>query len=338
MDKIIMENKKRKIDMIRDAAFSMDVKKKGETEPEPLINMLSAKGMLLALKPSSIFRVQMPDDIDPERKYIETKGSISEIYTIGTSNPIVARTLIQGKKFLEFAPIDKKQKEALFDTYFDVFHEMVEAYKGYQNLHTEFNALLTEYKQALVENNHPLFISDVPHIESLEVKTKSFFASIHRSLKILIDFAYLMFPDLSKPLFFSEISKKLEELYSEDLPLISLLKDRTEWINIMWKIRNAIEHPKPGLLVEIKNMQLAPNGKIDPPTISYEIESSKLEKSDLIEVMGYVIEGLLEFSEAFLITSILSKRPQNLMLSFYRIPNENIDPNCPILYNVTFNP
>lgn len=332
-----MDNDKRKIDLIRDAAGSFEVKKRGETNPEPLTGMFSAKGMLLALKANSIFKIQMADDIDPERNHIEAKGSTLELYPIGTHNPIVSRTFPQAKRLLEFAPLDKKAIEGLLDIYFDVFHEMAQAYLTLTRLEKDYKAALDEFRAVSQEEHSGSYISDIPQVDSLEIRSKSFFASVHKALKGLMAYIQKLFPEL-KPQFFDKMADELEQLHSANLLLVKVLKNYTGWYKIVWDTRNAIEHPREGFYARVTNMQLAPNLKIDPPCIAYEINGEKVEKADLIGSMAQCLDELLGFSEEILVSSVVAKVAVNPGLQIYRKRDEEMDPNCPFPYDVTFKP
>ncbi len=133
------------LDRRRDAAFSLQIRARGQDQVTYIVDMFAIDGKLYAFKEDSVFLIQTPDDIDPERQYPNTKGSTTRVCTIGTRHPIVSRTIMQAKRVLDFVSFASEiSKEEILYAYFRFFRELTICNAVYEELTEEIVSKISE--------------------------------------------------------------------------------------------------------------------------------------------------------------------------------------------------
>ena len=331
--------KKSKIDIMRDGAFSFQVKGKDEHPDSVMKTICEVQGRLLTFKTHSIFETVLADGVDPERKNINAKGKITQIYPVGTTCPILSRTFIQAERILRLAIFQNSiSKQGLKDHYFNVFESLYSAYVVYDELKAECINKINDYDVTKdVEKNY-LFQSDFPQLENLNMRVISFFSSIHKALKAILLFFEQLYPELGEHTNYTELIKDLGKTKYVESTLMKMLTESSDWVETLWRIRNKIEHPSKKCFVKVKNIDLAAEGGIKLPTLSYRINSQSFaDELDLINQMGQDINDMMSFSEDMLILSIQEKLDPVWPWVFYKEDESKMDPECHVRYGLTLN-
>jgi len=90
--------------------------------------------------------------------------------------------------------------------------------------------------------------------------------------------------------------------------------------------------------VEVKNFILNPGNKCSAPAWRYDLTKKKIgvqhEFSDLIIDFDIFLKNLLTFFEDMLCLCIGDELKKQNFLSLYRIPDEEIRSDCPVVYRV----
>ena len=133
------------------------------------------------------------------------------------------------------------------------------------------------------------------------------------------------------------IKKKL----GEEHPIYKILASDEAWVRMIAECSNAVRHEEKGLKVEVENFSLKPGNKIASPGWRYDLTKKGLERqehcSDLIHDLEVLMNNMLAFYEDILLVCIQNKlKNDNGNFEIFRIPNEKINPKCPILYEVNW--
>ena len=96
--------------MPRDAAGHLELKE----GTGGIIAMCSCEGFLEVYKQDVTYRIQTPETIDPDRTNPRAAFVAAVVDNVGSSNPVVARMLLQGLEILNGAVFDRRiNKEAV---------------------------------------------------------------------------------------------------------------------------------------------------------------------------------------------------------------------------------
>ncbi|MBM3632083.1 MAG: hypothetical protein FJX03_00010 [Alphaproteobacteria bacterium] len=252
---------------------------------------------------------------------MEAKVNIvfKKILEHGPSNPIVARTTLQGMELLKFSSInsDATKQEKVFNTLLDFQRRLLVC----EDIRKKIEDDLLEIDKKISQNE---FKDELPQILHLQT-----------SCEIFLYFSKLAMRDLSPIIScFFEYGKFshnykvharwAERTFGKEDILSKLLDEDHEWIKFIADMRNAVEHPDSGAL-NINNIDFHENCKLTPPQWNIEGRTP----SDILSDLGTVIENMLTFSEDLLV-ALVKKTIISSCIDFAQIPEEERNHKSPI--------
>jgi hypothetical protein len=329
------------LDRQRDAAFSLTLKNRGQDHASQIIAMFPIAGQLYAFKEHSIFLIQTPDDIDPAREHPETKGATTQLYNIGTSHAVVARTIIQAKRLLDAVILESNlSPDAILDKYFLFFKELAICNSIYESLIETFLNKLKDVELALQDSQNTQFVGDIPQIPDLEDQIRSFFLTGRKALKELSTLTDLFFPAKPPSQNFEQLSAWFAHHLGQNNELYQMIRSDLEWLIVVWEIRNAIEHrDNPENNFEVRNIEIAPNCKFYAPRWRYAFpKKHQNEFVDLSSDIETYMNNIVALGEELFVLCVRETWKKGFPFSIFRVPAEKLDPKCPVQYRVTIDP
>lgn len=256
------------IDIQRDAAFRIDLPADcGGIKELKVINE-----HMYAIGANAIYEIILPDSIDPERTNPNVKGINRRILDIGLDSPIVARLLGQTFEFSQIMPQEKLHKITL--KAFELIPPMYQMATILISTYNELDEIVTDYNK---KNKTEQFVS-ISQISNLESSVRTFFLEAHKVLKSILELLN-MTSGGEKTKNFTELAKD-----SNDSNVISIINGYyASTLDVIWNLRNSIEHPSPNRFVKINNVTISANNKITEPTWEHAYESwdnKKVVKTD----------------------------------------------------------
>jgi hypothetical protein len=324
----------------REAAFSMDL---GGEEANSVQELLHLNGTLYAFLSKKIYRIRTADDIDPQRTAPDTRQSYQEAYPIGCSNSFVARSIIQPKRLLDGLVLRSGLDQSKL---LDAIWESVELLLLCENAHfricNESIAVVEECDKIVEECKSNPTIPSLPQVNDLQEKVSSFLGNAKRFLEKthrVLCFFYNC-PDLGSN--FGAFRDWMVANRGASVAVIELLDGDHEWIRFIAHARNAlpINHSTEKFLLEVQNFRLEPGNKFSPSSWRYDLSARggpvQDYWSDVVSDMDIHLHNMLTFFEELCALCILDNCDQSLPFQFtlYRIPNEQIREDCPVLYEV----
>ena len=261
------------------------------------------------------------------------KWILQEISDIGTSNPIVARLLVQTCDLLDSSlfNLTKEQTDEIKNILgMNVAKRLTACYKIFLKIEEEIkNINKIKFNERITSNS--IFL---PSIKDLNHLCESFLYEAKSALRDLTKIFNVFYGKKFNGARFDIVANWAKEEFGEshDLYLISK-ENHNLWIKKIIDMRNAIEHPESSLgRFIIENVKLI---KTDTPPYykkpKWHIEGDV--ESSIFNDMNTIINNIMSFSEdilVILLNNVKIKLPNNAPINFVEIPENKRNKDCPV--------
>lgn len=191
-------NGKTRIDELRNAAFSFSICDH-ENDSSKITAVFEIDSKLYALTENYLWHIETPYGIDPERIHPEAKGATHKIFSTGSKNPTISRTLLQAKRLLDSILLKNKlSKQRILSVYFKFVSNIVFSYDIYDSLVSEFLSHAKMFSEIPKKITKQKIIPSIPQIIKLESRIQSFFSHCHKEIKHLVDLTRVFDSQISK--------------------------------------------------------------------------------------------------------------------------------------------
>jgi hypothetical protein len=327
----------------RNSAFTLKVQDPDNSEDKTaIIEMVTVDKELLIFKTSAIYRGLTADTIDPQNQYPDTRHSHEKIYSVGASNSYVARMILQFKKILELVFQDEVLKERLLKHVWKANKLLLECENSQYAIYKSTRQLLSKCDEIMESNKTKQTIPALPKVEDLKNHVEHFLnygkLFLVSTFEILHIIYQMPFTDQTGT-HFNKHCKWARKKFGENDPIYALLDQDKGWIRILSEMRNAIQHPDAGYIVEIENIAIKPGNRFSSPAWRYDLTKKGLgrqeEYFDLVPELDVHLSNLLTFFEELLVLCAIKELDaKRSLLTVCRKKKEDIRPECPIVYVV----
>lgn len=288
---------KRLIDRRRDAAVSMEIS--DESDRSPLREMIPLDGAMCIVKEKSIWQMRLADNIDPQRTNASIPNSRQKLMARGSSDPLVARTLLQAKRLLKSSMLPEgiPVAEGLFITF-----RFLTELDALQSKADEFNAVITATNEAFLNGEPSSSSLQVPGIGDVASRGKDFIQGADHSVRSLCELIHLFYPDvrLGKG-WFGRFTTRMRAAGDHAQYFALALEQLEPGIGFLRNARNAVEHPEPGQAVIFNDYRLKADGKVHVPSIEVIAKDTALPETDLTVYFRTTVAFLVSAYEALLV-------------------------------------
>jgi hypothetical protein len=171
------------------------------------------------------------------------------------------------------------------------------------------------------------------HVSDFLINGKKFLVAAYRLLHLF----HGMPVKERQEAYFDKHRKWIKEKLGEEHPLCKTLESDELWVRLIAECSNAVRHKETGLKLEVQNFALNPGNKFSSPGWRYDLTKRGLGRqddyTDLISDLEARIYNMLTFFEEVLVLCLQGEL-QDTALMIFRIPNEKLNPKCPISYEV----
>lgn len=306
-----------------------------------ITHMLTIDGQLLIFSTNGIFRALTAETIDPEENYPDTRHSYEKLYSLGTSNALVARTVVQFKEILGLSIQGSKRKEELVSRVWQCTKLLLECEKSLYHIYRHTMELMPKCDQIIEVHKTKANIPPLPKVPDINTHVSDFLMNgkllLIESFRYLNDFFNMPFDDRNAAHF-----NKHQEWLGKHLgvahPLHQLISDDMKWIRLISECSNAIRHPENGQKLEVENISLKPGNKFSNPAWRYDLSKKNLGKqdefTDLIQDFSVYQHNLATFFEEILLLCIQEEIKSHPILALYKKIPDHVHPDCPVLYEI----
>ena len=326
----------------RNAAFSMKLVNPESDETDAIHCMVNLKRSLIIFLENSIAKVLPAEIVDPDNKEPDTRHSYQFIYSIGSRNSFVARTILQAKDILDSVVLNNGlNKQAILDHVWDCTRHLINCENSYYDIFSDTTKLMYECDEIVNQGKVASHVSSLPQVKNLDQRVVSFLGNgkrfMEKSHKLLCIFYGCTFNDSNFQAYRNWIAKNKPS----KTEIITFLEQNKDWIKLSAWYRNALDinHSKPGFKVVIENFKLHAGNKFTNPCWQYDFSDknggAQNEPSDLIRDMDVFITNMLTFFEELFLLCVKDNWDVRFNFEIYRHKEESINVKCPALYFIS---
>lgn len=274
----------RPIDKIRNSALSM-------TLPEDtggIIAMPEINEFLYIIGERAIYRVQLPDQIDPQRTNIGIPSTHQKVLSLGTDSLIVRQVLMTALRLFrnDVLGTNFDYNEALTLS-FDALQDLAAMSDMHEKLGKKLGAISDELKNSAVHQRSFM----MPAVCGIRDTAESFLQKADHAAQDLFRIVKLFYdPNRLRRGMFQGLKNMIEEEFGEDDPFTEFLTKNLPFLQFVRNSRNAMEHPDANKSVKITDIILLPSGDLQPPCIEIIHPETAQPSVHLLELMGCVTD------------------------------------------------
>lgn len=250
---------------------------------------------------------------------------IKKISDHGSSNPIVARLLVQTGDLMGFCTLPKERKEEVLALYYEeVMPRLLTCDTISQRVAKSMDDIFK-----LLEKEGPSMQAggraiEVPQVMNLQQDAEQYLYSAKCVLRDVAGVFKIFFGKEFPGAKYDQVLKWCGERFGVDHALTKLIQeDHDLWLHQLITMRNAVEHPGK-LRLRVRNIEVV-GSKLSLPT--WQLNDQK--PCDLTQDMLVYIENMLTFCEDMLVAGI-ENAGMFPGVVFAEIPKEDRRQECPI--------
>ncbi|GEM_PF-6073795 len=279
------------IDKKRDSAKSFTVG--DESDKSACLMMLGIHDAMFIVKEYSIWKLQLADNIDPERKTETLPDTTQKFLSYGAKSEIVSRTLIQANELLKMGRIpDTINIEACLAEVLRVTTGIASLLDIIDNINADFSRA-----REIIHANARKPTMPLPTFDGLDKEWSAALNCLDEIRSGIRQLAFIFYPsirrnekwfvDLREVLIFEAFDMFDTTKHTEALDAVDHDLGFARWL------RNAKSHPKDGQRVTLWNYRLMPDGNVAPPSITIEKEKEDAKDIDLVYLLKQLSNAML---------------------------------------------
>lgn len=272
--------------------------KLGDEDDVGVSAMISLDDSMLCVMRKSVHSIRLADSVDSNRINATIPDVKQKILSHGSDSPFVGRTLLQANVLFQShhlaVHVDCSRAISISFSFLKEIIALNELAAAYIAEEGTKNALFT----GKTDEDESL---SVPSIDTVEQQTKQFIISADHATRHLIELTQLFYPEIKNGAWSKSLIEKLKGEVGENHPSYQFVESIIPIIGLGRNLRNAIEHPKTGDNVQVRNYRLAQSGKMKTPTIQYDHKETPLSEMLVSQFMALVVENLLTSFEVLMV-------------------------------------
>jgi hypothetical protein len=299
-------------------------------------DLFSRENGLFAVTRTKIFRLRSPDDLDPERAYPGVPWEQSLYLPHGTTDPFVARTIIQTDRIGRIFFAQRTPKYAALT---NVSWEMMNSLVSLRYIRDRLKRRIEEVVVMLSANweqytSEPA-LKSLPMVEYYDIEFRSFVNEVRRALTKIGELFSILTPINIKNGHFHKALQWVQTSQGPDSSLASMLQRDLAWISCWIDMRIAIEHPASDKFIETSNFAIEPNRSIRLPTWRFVHPTYDMARpQNLLDVFSTCMQNLLAFFEDLQVILLDEHTPKGLIVDFATVPEEDRSIDLPMRFDV----
>lgn len=326
----------------RKNAFSIKIEDSDNPNGNYDINSFVVVGNdLFFFTESKIYRALTASTIDPTNKHPNTRHSYEKKYDIGSASPFVARVIIQFADIINFLYIPENEIKDLLSFIWNANQYLLNSFLIDTSIVKETTKLLPLCDKIIENHKNSSSIPALPQISNFEENVRVYLSNAKLFLIEcfrLLNIFYKMPFNTRKAANFTTHLEWLEKKLGKDHRITQLISQDLDWIRLISECRNALEHSEKGQEVKFRNVSLLPGNKFSGPAWSCDLTKKLGFKFDFVDLINDLVtfsHNMLHFFEELFLVCVDEKLSKNNVLTLGKIPEENINTKCPVLYKVT---
>jgi len=251
----------RPIDKVRNSALSLTL----PPDTGSISDMGEINGALHMIGGSAIYRLQLADEIDPERTNIAIPNTHQKVLSYGTEFPYVRQTLMTARRLFSNNVLGSAfDYKTGINVSFEALHDLAAMHDIRKDVRARFDKIAEDLKNLTVERRS----MTVPSMGDVRGETKAFLQKADHVAVALFNIAKLFYGDEIGPRWFASLHKLASDKYGDNDGFTKFLKAALPFLQFVRNARNAVEHPDQAKSVKVTDISLLPSGELNPPKMA----------------------------------------------------------------------
>lgn len=284
----------RPIDKIRNSGGSITL----PSDTGGITDMGEINGALHLIGGSAIYRVQLADEIDPQRTNVTIPNTHQKVLSYGTDHLFVRQTLMTARRLFNDNVLN-----SVFDCKtginlsFEVLLDMAAMRDIIEKMHDKLKQVSEEMKNIAVDQRSV----KIPSMGDARGEAKAFLQKADHVTVTLFNIAKLFYSDTIGPRWFESLHNLISEKYKKDSPFTKFLETVLPFLKFMRNARNAMEHPDKTKGIKVIDILLLPSGELRPPSIEIIHPETPQSSVSLLGLMEQITNQLATVFEIMLV-------------------------------------
>jgi hypothetical protein len=256
----------------------------------PIKEMLSLRKYLYLITEKCTYRVQMADQVDPERKNSALPPVFQQkLFDLGTDSELLRRTLMQARVLFrkEFLDIDP---ETAMELTLDALAELEALHEARVSFAASEQGAIDKLEASPSKDRS----QTLPSASSVKTQCKAFTQKADHFAAKLMEIVRLFFPE-QKGKNWDALQAMAKGRYGDSDPFCEMLNIAVPILKLVRNARDCLEHHLSGVVV--RDFEPEPNGGIAVPTIEMNFRGSSLERCSISVFMSQIERHLLDTFE-----------------------------------------
>ncbi len=260
-------------------------------------DMCEITGTLHMIGRKAIYRVQLADQIDPQRTNIGIPNTHQKVLSIGTDAVIVRQVLMTARRLFNNNVLGSNfDYKGAVNLSFDALQDLAAMFLMHEELGKKLDAISEDMKNAAVHQRS----FTVPTVGGVRASVESFLQKADHAARDLFAIVKLFYGDVLGKGMFQALHKLIQQKFGEDDPFTKFLAQVLPFLQFVRNARNAMEHPDVTKSVKVTDILLLRSGELQLPCIEVIHPETAQPSVHLLDLMGHVANHLAIIFEAMM--------------------------------------
>lgn len=299
----------------------------------PIRRMVPCERFLEIYKVDTTFRLETPENIDPDRTNPNAPFVAVVAAGVGTSNLVVARVLLQSSDILDAAMLSGSvDKLAVISVLHDTKEALLVCQRVSDRINEEVLAAEAIWAKQVDDDPRPRrVIASLPQVPDLDARATEYLINAKRAIRSICQLVPLFLKVDRTDTDFDHLLPRLSALVGDSAPITQFVRDNADLARYLTELRNYQEHAKRDKSTRIENVRIGPDG--NPMVPMWYITGS--QPRPLHAEMRIGVAALVEMAELMLIHLVDERLDTRWPFVIVDHAESDIDPELPIRYRLT---
>jgi hypothetical protein len=246
---------------------------------------------------SAIYRVQLADEIDPERTNIAIPNTHQKVLSYGTDFPYVRQTLMTARRLFSNKVLGPAfDYKTGINLSFEALQDLAAMHDIPKNARARFDKIAEDLQNLAVERRS----LTVPSMGDVRGESKAFLQKADHVASALFNIAKLFYGDEIGPRWFGSLHKLASDKCRDNDEFTKFLNAALPFLQFVRNARNAVEHPDQTKSVKVTDIALLPSGALNPPSIEVIHPETPQPSVPLLALLEHAADQLATVFEVML--------------------------------------
>ncbi len=289
-----------------------------DVDSSPIKDFLSTENALYTIKEKGVYKIQLADDIDPERTNPKIPNLSQKVLPAGHDNEVVARILLTTKcLFDENNATVSPFVGALFEQSIDLTRHVLELYEMVSDL----REAIIQKEKAFEEHEHKPNAFSLPSVPDLDKDLHNTLVKADKVKDSILSLYRLHFlPEAKKKPLLDEYDTAIQDRLSSESDILAGWGETKKVLSLIRNIRNASEHRRDENQLKVKDFEMQSDGSVNPPILAIEHKDTPIEPVRVVDFLDFIGNIMLDQAEGSIVTircaALLDKNPFEEQVGF----------------------